>query len=113
MENKELKIEKVGTIENPADMLTKFLASDAHSKRANRFSLSCRCLGSSSTRAKREETSGDDGTIPVRELCARSVRGGCHNGASRTYVNVSHLLRAMWDCAKPATVTRKVAGGTA
>ena len=27
VENKELNIEKVGTLENPADMLTKFLAS--------------------------------------------------------------------------------------
>ena len=28
-ENKELEIEIVGTLENPADMLTKFLANDA------------------------------------------------------------------------------------
>ena len=32
VENKEFKLEKVGTLENPADMLNKFLAGDAHSK---------------------------------------------------------------------------------
>ena len=36
VENKELEIGKVGTLENPAEMLTKFLAFDALSKRAQR-----------------------------------------------------------------------------
>ena len=40
VENKELEIGKVGTLENPADMLTKFLANDALSKHAQRLSLS-------------------------------------------------------------------------
>ena len=38
VENKELEIGKVGTLENPADMLTKFLANDALSKHAQRLS---------------------------------------------------------------------------
>ena len=40
VENVELEIGKVGTLENPADMLTKFLANDALSKRAQKLSLS-------------------------------------------------------------------------
>ena len=40
VENKELEIGKVGTLENPADVLTKFLANDALSKHAQRLSLS-------------------------------------------------------------------------
>ena len=40
VENKEPEIGKVGTLENPADMLTKFLANDALSKHAQRLSLS-------------------------------------------------------------------------
>ena len=39
VENKELEIGKVGTLENPADLLTKFLANDALSKHAQRLSL--------------------------------------------------------------------------
>ena len=34
---KELKIDKVGTLENPADMLTKVLDSDGHSQQACRL----------------------------------------------------------------------------
>ena len=40
LENKELEIGKVGTLENPADMLTKFLADDALSNHTKRLSLS-------------------------------------------------------------------------
>ena len=37
VENKELEIGKVGTLENPADMLTKFLGNDAFIKHAQRL----------------------------------------------------------------------------
>ena len=51
VENKELNIEKVGALDNPADMLTKFLASDAHSKHARRLSMSFKLDRSSADKA--------------------------------------------------------------
>ena len=51
MENKELEIGKVGTLENLADMLTKYLANDALSKHAQRLSLSVKHGRSSADKA--------------------------------------------------------------
>ena len=51
VENKELEFGKVGTLENPADMLTKFLANDALSKHAQRLSLSFKPGRSSADKA--------------------------------------------------------------
>ena len=53
VENKELEVEKVGTLENPADMLTKFLTHDALSKHVQRLSLSFKPGRSSADRPKR------------------------------------------------------------
>ena len=39
VENKELEIGEVGTLENPVDILTKILASDAFSEHAQRLSF--------------------------------------------------------------------------
>ena len=51
VENKELEIEKVGTLENPADMLTKFLLHDALPKHAQMLSLSFKPGRSSADKA--------------------------------------------------------------
>ena len=51
VENKELEIGKVGTLENPADMLTKFLANDALSKHGHWLSLSFKPGRSSADKA--------------------------------------------------------------
>ena len=53
VENQELEIGKVGTLEIPADMLTKFLANDALSKHAQMLSLSFKLLRSSADKAAR------------------------------------------------------------
>ena len=57
VEKKELEIEKVWTLENPADMLTKFPTRDALSKHAQRLSLSFE-LGRSSADKAAEALNG-------------------------------------------------------
>jgi hypothetical protein len=51
VENKEFEIKKVGALENPADMLTKFLAHDPHTKHAYNLSMSFRSGRSNTERA--------------------------------------------------------------